>query len=375
MPALTSRHVVLVVSATLVLLLLVGIGCWQIAVSEIKARVLEILGPLATVERIDVGVSNVTLTGVLMRASHDWPVSTTFRAQRIVIVIDKRALASRHVEFSRVTVDDYYLAIERTQDGGLRLLPNFKLEVRESDGQSIVAAQRANEHKLIDQVELRNGSIDFVDRSVQKPAYHIVIADAHAHLEHIDFPGLTGATSFNMSGTLAGPSHIGQVSSRGWIEIANSDSQIRTTLHNVDISKLDPYLFQKAGAIAEFRSGTIDAVLDSTVKNLHLHASGKFTLINLELAHSREGNPIETLSSIPKNAAVAALKDNRGRINQTFTLDGNLKDPKFSLTENLQAQFAAGFAKALGSGARGVAKGAGEAIKGVGQALLNVLPN
>lgn len=57
-----------------------------------------------------------------------------------------------------------------------------------------------------------------------------------------------------------------------------------------------------------------------------------------------------------------------------FQLDGDLRDPKFSLNESLSEKLGAGFAKALGVGAQGGAKGAGETIKGIGGALLNLLP-
>ncbi|QIE29499.1 hypothetical protein SBC1_78300 (plasmid) [Caballeronia sp. SBC1] len=374
MAALTGRHAVLGASGLIALVLLVGMVGWRFAVSEIKNRILEMLGPLGTVERIDIGVSTVTLTRVHLRASHDWPVGDTFKAERIVLEFDKHALLSRRIRFRHVAVDDYYLAVERTNDGRLRLLPNLRMIVREADGQSVAAAKRANEDKLVDHLDLRKGSVEFLDQSVQKPGYRIVITDALAHFDHIQFPQLDGATSFQMTGTLVGRSHTGKVSCRGWIEMSSADSEIQATLQNVDISRLDPYLFQKGGAIAEVHSGTIDLTLDATVKNLHLHAPGKFTLSNLELAGNGNSHPIETFLSIPKNAAVAALKDHRGQIHQRFELNGNLRDPKFSLNESLQTQIAAGFIKGLGSGAEGVAKGAGEAIKSVGHALLNLLP-
>ncbi|QIE29560.1 DUF748 domain-containing protein [Caballeronia sp. SBC2] len=374
MEALTGRHTVLGAKGLTALVSLVGLVGWRFAVVEIRDRILEMLGPLGTVERIDIGISTVTLTRVHLRASHDWPVGDTFKAERIVIEFDKRALLSRRIRFRNVAVYDYYVAVERTNDGRLRLLPNLRMKVREADGQSVASAKRANEDKLVDHLDLGKGTVEFFDQSVRKSAHRIVITDAVAHFDHMQFPQLDGATSFHLTGNLVGPSHTGKVACRGWIEMLSGDSRIQATLQNVDIPRLDPYLFQKGGAIAEVHGGTIDLTLDSTVKNLHLHAPGKFTLSNLDLAGNGSGDPIETFLSIPKNAAVAALTDHRGQIHQRFELNGNLRDPKFSLNESLQNQIAAGFIKGFGSGAEGVAKGTGEAIKGVGHALLNLLP-
>ena len=61
------------------------------------------------------------------------------------------------------------------------------------------------------------------------------------------------------------------------------------------------------------------------------------------------------------------------RVTLRFTLDGNLRDPRFSLNEDLATRIANGFAKALGVNAEGLAKGAGETATGLGNALKNLL--
>ena len=114
--------------------------------------------------------------------------------------------------------------------------------------------------------------------------------------------------------------------------------------------------------------------LDATVRNYRIRAPGTFTLHHLQLKDSEDGNPLDTFLSIPTNAAVAALKDHHGEIKLKFQLDGDLRDPKFSLNESLSEKLGAGFSKALGVGAQGGVKGAGETIKGFGGALLTLLP-
>jgi hypothetical protein len=134
---------------------------------------------------------------------------------------------------------------------------------------------------------------------------------------------------------------------------------------------LDPYLLKKAGAKSTVTGGTIDLTLDAAVKDYRIHAPGAVVLNHLQL--SEGGNPLDTFMSIPTKVAIAALKDRREQIKLDFVLDGNLRDPKFSLNESLSKKLAAGFAKALGVSAEGVAKGAGETVKGIGNALKNLL--
>ncbi len=63
--------------------------------------------------------------------------------------------------------------------------------------------------------------------------------------------------------------------------------------------------------------------------------------------------------SIPTKAAVAALKAHNGDITLHFVLDGNLRDPKFSVQEGLTTRIAAGFRESAGRqrGRRGERRG------------------
>jgi len=174
-----------------------------------------------------------------------------------------------------------------------------------------------------------------------------------------------------MTGSIKGPSHTGNVTWGGWMIIANKDSQTRATLRNVDVATLDPYLLKKAGAKAAVTGGTIDMTIDATVKNYRIHAPGTLTLNHLQISDT--GNALDTFLSIPTKAAIAALKDRKEQIKLDFTLEGDLRDPKFSLSESLSKKLAAGFAKALGVSAEGVARGAGDTVRGIGNALKNLL--
>jgi hypothetical protein len=153
------------------------------------------------------------------------------------------------------------------------------------------------------------------------------------------------------------------------MKIANKDSQTHTTLHNIDIATLDPYLLKKAGAKTTVTGGTIDLTLNTTVHDYRIHAPGSIVLNHLQLSDS--GDPLDTFLSMPTKIAVAALK-NHDQIKLDFELDGDLRDPKFSLNESLMKKLAAGFAKALGVNAEGVAKNAGGVVKSIGDALKNL---
>ncbi|KIG09792.1 DUF748 domain-containing protein [Caballeronia concitans] len=350
----------------------VAIGGWFFVAHQMKERIRETLGPNGSVDEIDVGFGHVTLTRVRLRGPKGWPASDAMRAERIVLDVDMRAALSNRVHLRSVSVDNYYLSIVRAADGRVLILPGLKETARAADAKpDDKATQHAQEEKLIDRVSFERGAMEFYDASVQQPPYRVLISDARATVDHLHLPALTERTSLSMTGSIKGPSHTGTVTWDGWMIISSKDSQTRATLRSVDISTLDPYLLKKAGAKAAVTGGTIDMTIDAGVRDYRIHAPGSITLNHLQIS---DGNgPLDTFLSIPTKAAIAALKDRKDEIKLDFVLDGDLRDPKFSLSESLSKKLAAGFAKALGVSAEGVAKGAGETVRGIGNALKNLL--
>jgi hypothetical protein len=371
MAASKTRRVALWAGGVVLVLVLAVVGGGLFVVHEMKERVLEALGPLGSAEDIDVTPGRITLTRVRLRGPQGWPTDDALRAERVTLTVDLHTLLSRPLHVRGVVVDGFYLSVARFADGSVNLLPSLRESTSLVAASSPEGAGHAQEERLIDRVAFERGSIEFFDESVQKPAYRILVTNAHATIDHLRLPDLTDPSQMDMAGSIKGPSHTGTVAFSGWMKIANKDSQTHTALHNVDIATLDPYLLQKAGAKTTVTGGTIDLTLDATVRDYHIHAPGTVVLNHLQL--SDNGNPLDTFLSIPTKVAVAALKDHQGQIKVDFELDGNLRDPKFSLNESLSRKIAAGFAKVLGVSAEGVAKNAGDAVKGIGQALKNLL--
>ncbi|HEY3597055.1 MAG TPA: DUF748 domain-containing protein [Paraburkholderia sp.] len=368
------KRVILIVAGIVAVLIVVAFAGLYFVQREVKARVIDALGPLGSAERIDVGFTSIRLTNVRLIAPKDWPTSDALRAESITLIPDVREMLAHRVHVREIVVSNFNLAVLRQPDGTIQLLPNLRAAInRPQAGASSAVANRPPlpAEKLVDHVRFEHGTFDFYDEMVSRPAYKVSVTDANATVDHIRLPGLDEPTTINVSGSIKGPSHTGKVAFGGWIKIANKDSQTTSTLRGVDVVTLDPYLLRKAGSKAQVTGGTLDLNIESTVRDYHIHAPGTLTLHHLQLAES--DNPLDTFMSIPTRAAVAALKQHGDEITLHFVLDGNLRDPKFKLNENLATELRTGFAKALGVSVEGVAKGAGETVKGLGNALRNLL--
>ncbi|MFM0733495.1 DUF748 domain-containing protein [Paraburkholderia sediminicola] len=359
------------IGGVLLVLIVVAVGALQFAQREVKERVIAALGPLGSAESIRVGLTSVHLTNVLLKAPPGWPAGDPLRADEITLTPDIRDLLERRMHIRSVVVRGFDLAVLRSKDGGIRLLPNLRQSVNKSDDDASGVAATAPREKLIDHISFEQGNFHFYDMTVGSPAFKVTVSNANATVDHLHLPALTEPTNVSVTGSIKGPTHTGTVSFDGWIKIASKDSQTTSKLRDVDVVMLDPYLLKKTGAKAQVTGGTVDLTVDSTVRNYQLHAPGTVTIHHLQLADS--DNPLDTFMSIPTKAAIAALKTHNGDITLHFVLDGNLRDPKFSVQESLMTRLGAGFAKSMGVSVEGVAKGAGETVKGLGNALKNLL--
>ena len=359
------------VGGMLLVLIVVALGALRFAQQEVKDRVVAALGPLGSAESIDVGLTAVHLTNVLIKAPPGWSAGDPLRADEIILTPDVHDLLARRIHLLSVVVRGFDIAVLRTKDGSITLLPNLRDSLNRSDAQTGGAVAPASREKQVDHISFEHGNFHFYDMTVGPPAFRVTVSNANASVDNLKLPTLSERTDVSVSGSLKGPAHTGTVSFGGWIRIASKDSQTTSKLHGVDIVMLDPYLLKKAGARAQITGGTVDLTVESTVRNYQLHAPGTVTIHNLQLADS--DNPLETFLSIPTKAAVAALKAHNGDITLHFVLDGDLRDPKFSVREGIMMRIGAGFAKALGVSVEGVAKGAGETVKGLGNALKNLL--
>lgn len=374
-----GRRVAIAVAGILLALVVLTLAGLYFAQREVKERVTAALGPLGSADSIDVGFTSVRLTNVRLKGPEGWPAPETLHADQIVLIPDVRDMLTHRVHIRSVVISGFDLSVVRTADGSINLLPNLRESLNHPDsadsGNTGASSSGSEEplprEKTVDHIAFEHGTFEFYDFTVSKPAYKVSVTDASASVDNLQLPALSNPTSVAVNGSIKGPAHTGTVSFGGWIKVANKDSQTTSTLRGVDVVMLDPYLLKKAGAKAQVSGGTVDLTVQSTVSNYHLHAPGTLTVHNLQLADT--GNPLDTFLSVPTKAAVAALKSRNGDITVQFVLDGNLRDPKFSVKESLLTKLGTGFAQAMGVSVEGVAKGAGETVKGLGNALKNLL--
>jgi hypothetical protein len=341
----------------------------HIAARMVVGQIEDLMGDKGHASRIDVGWSRIVLENVEVGAPPDWPARQTLRAARITMEPDWRALLSDRISIRRIEVSDFYLSILRAEDGSLLVLPTLRQRARERAEARARQQEQGGQPKPrreidVGQLIFDKGRMDFFDGRIAKTPYRIPFENVHAELGPLHAPANDEHTQVKMQGQMVGKQRRGAVTVNGWVALPSKDADIRTTTSGADVGLLAPYLQRSAPAV--LTAGQMDLDMTTRVKDQQLSAQGKVKLRDLDFGGG-------DLKSLPRKAILAALEDRKNEVSFDFTLQGNLKDPKFSLTDDISMRIVGGFAKAIGVSVQGVAEGVGSAVKGLGGALNELL--
>lgn len=341
-------------AAALAVLVLLAVA-WQFAMRQLEREIVARLGPRGEVASVSLSWNGVELRGLRIAAApkSGWPAADELHAERVVVTPDLWAALRGRIGVHRIAVDGGYIALLRTRDGQLRVLPSL---LGDSPGRR--DASPADTPTLrIGEVRLRDTEVAWFDQSVRQPPLALRLTGIDARIGPLPLPALDAATAIDLQamieGSRTGPR--GKLSIDGEVTHASRDADLKVQLRQVDLVVLQPYLNRVAdGGV---KAGRLDLDLRAKVQRQHLHAPGRVTLTGLELGSGG-------FAGLPRQALVAAASQN-GPIELDFTLEGRLDDPAFSLNENLATRFAAALAEKLGLSVGGVVEGVGSVIKGL----------
>jgi hypothetical protein len=354
-PALRRLSIATVIGLLLALALFLA---WRMALQRLHGALLEALGPRATVESLEVGLSQVEVRGLRIRGDRQgvlkWPADDELRAERVTVRPDLGALFSGQWRIGTVDVHRPYVSLLRTRDGHLHVLPAL-VPPPNPPGHAASVAVAAAPLVLLDRIRLHDAEVELFDASVRRPAHRIRLAQVQAQVDALKLPALDQPLRLQLDGVFKGPQRDGTLHIAGTLTPASKDAALKAAFRNVDLVALQPYLFK--GGEGSVKRGGLDLQLQADVRRNQLKAPGTVTLRQVQLG----GNGLGALSQ----RAVLAAMDREGRIDVQFTLAGRLDDPQFSLNEDLAAKVAVGLAEKLGLSIGGVAEGMGNVVKGL----------
>ncbi len=321
---------------------------YQLALVELRARVLAALGAQSEIGELRVSFSDIEITDLKINAPRAWPVKHALNATRVVITPDLGSVLHGALggvfRINSIRIEGATLAIVRDRNGKLKLLPTLTEKIYTSSSASASTAAASASSVLIEAITLKDAAILFFDTEIRSPPLEVGLENVAASVTNLRIPELTGKSRVSLTASIKGQSQVGSLSVAGDIELATRDGALKTTLRDVEIAALEPYLIKAAET--GVRSGTLDLDLTATMASQRLTAPGLLVLKNLALK-SNEG-ATATFMGMPRDAVIDMIRGRNGHIEVPFKLEGNLNDPSFSLDAAFKTRLAIATASALG---------------------------
>lgn len=348
------------------------IVAFGVAVSVLKERVVQALGPTSEMAALRVAWSGVVIEGLRIPGPRGWPTGDALRAERVTVVPSLLSLVSGDTyRIGSVTVTRPYLSALRSRGGRLIALPGFH-----GDPTAEPEVESGSLTVRIGEIALADGVLELFDATVASPPLKIRLEQIEASVRGVTVPALLGRSHFELDGVVKGLTEDGRAHLAGWAEIGTRDSSIGVQLRSVDLVPFQRYLIRRgeAGILA----GRFDLELQSDVHDEHLNAPGRITIIGLRLEPA--DGAMSTFMGLSRRATLAALEEKGGTITTDFLLEGDIDKPDFSLNEALSTRLAYSLADMLGVSVSGLVEGvgtlglrggqaAGEAAIGLGGAI------
>ena len=311
---------------------------FRIALHSVGEKMQTLLGPQGQVEDIRIKLTGVEILGLKIGtprtrgdAPSDWPDIDPLRVDRIFIEPSFASLFFSGTVLRNVRIEGASLAVLRTRDGRLKILPGMLDNTRKktSSGEKGGGGGKKPAPLTIEKIELVGSAIDFFDASIRSETHKARLERINATIGKVNFPERDGFTSVDLTGIVKGKRNDGKLTLTGSIELATLESGITAHLRGIDLFVMTPYLLKKGDKGID--GGTLDIDVKSAVRQGKLHAPGTLTIDGLRVSPSGEnaflGVSLENVASL--------LKDRLGKISFNFVVEGDIGESGFLSSERL----------------------------------------
>ena len=358
---MTLRSKLYLFTASLLAILLIGTFILvRNANLLLRHKLEQALGEGFSVEKIDLTWRSVELTNAVFKKPGGMPV---LKADSVFLSLDLAGVLRKEMVFSTVVLKNPYFLIETDRRGNY-LNPFHRAGDAPAGALPPVVVRRFVVH---------GGSMDYSDGKVSRTPLVTRLRDIELEVKDIRLP-LEGTISpFVLEAAIPGNQGRGVIKAAGKIDLKTLDLGGTIALKGLDITGFKPY-FQKKGD-ANITKGSLGLDMKANVAGGYIKAPGRAVLKNLEFQSA--GTIRDTFLGVPRSGVMSLLKNRNGEIAIDFILQGDIRNPRFSLRESFAEKITIGLAENLGLSVSRIgesivvegARQAGKGVRGIGEGV------
>jgi Domain of Unknown Function (DUF748) len=333
---------------SLLILLMITCACvwWGYAhlTGLVQARLKNLAGTDISVEKVTARWNKIELNQVRIVHRGNGPFASRLSCGRIVIRPSLLSLFSGRLDISEIQLDKPYLLLEINPDGSFAKILQSRPAPPAGSSAAILPVRIAG-------LRISNGTIDLLDWQIARKnhigisnprdRYHLTsLQDISFSAGVLDFPVSERPTPVRLELTATGGGHLliaGDIAPKGL------DSKLKLNLTGLDITHYRPY-FLKPGDL-DISAGSLSVASTLTINKRILNAPGSLHLKGLAFDHASAKG---ALLGVPSWALVSFLSDNKDELSVSFTVNGSLDNPRFSIHQSLIDQIAMALSSKIG---------------------------
>lgn len=262
-----------------------------------------------------------------------------FGAEAIRVRADFIGLLTRKNVISSINVEKPHLFLEIGRSGEI-VFPAMGRESGTKTREGARKEEKATPY-VVKKFNIRSGKAEYLDRKAGPQPALIRFADVDLDMDDLSAPLSDMDSKYDLSSTVLGKNGNGSLKARGTLNLKTLDTKTRLLVKGLDITELKPY-YQKSGDV-DVTKGFLSVDSNITILKSKINASGTIVIKDLEF-RSDKG----TFLGVPLVAVTGLLKDRNNAISLDFTIEGDLKNPKFNIRDSLVQKLALSLAKSLG---------------------------
>lgn len=263
-----------------------------------------------------------------------------FGAEAIRVRADFIGLLTRKNVISSIRLAQPHLFLEISRSGEVVFpIPGYDGKKNQKDRKQ--QGDSALKPYVVKELELRDGKAEYLDRKVEGPPALLRFTDVNLDMEDLSAPVSDLVSQYKLSSKVLGRNGTGTLKANGTLNLKTLDTKTLLLIKGLDITELKPY-YQKSGDVDVTR-GFLSVDSNITILKSKINASGTIVIKDLEF-RSDKG----TFLGVPLVAVTGLLKDSNNAISLDFTIEGDLKNPKFNIRDSLVQKLALSLAKSLG---------------------------
>ncbi len=325
----------------LFILVLLGAGAGLLlhnANKIIQYQLQQVLGSGFSVEDISLRWGKVRATDIRLVRPDSKEILTT---KNLGVRANVIGLLKKENIISNVELDSPYLFLEVDKKGEIvPFLPaRNKAPVKTENRKK--SPGKGTAPFLIKKLTIEDGSLDYLDRKVSPSPALTRMREIKAELKNFSVPPDSRVSDYEVGAAIPGNARKGKLTSKGSINLRTKDTKAKLLIRDLDITQLRPY-YEKKGDV-EVTQGLLSLDAGITVRNRRIQSVGTIIIKGLEFKTSGG-----TFLGMPLLGVTKMLKDNHDQITLDFTLEGDLDNPKFSITQSLVKKLSLSLAQSLG---------------------------